>query len=238
MAVQLQATANWASTFIRYMLVNIGTNNEPAITSANTVKQTILGPPFIWPWNRNTNATQSTTAGQQDYQIAIPDFGFFEKATVTDPSGNVTELEWKQALSAESATTTNRTRPTYVSTQVDDGAGNITFRLMPVPDQIYLLTIIYQKQSVPFAVMTDSWAPIPDRYAYVYNRGFLAFALEAAQDGRFMVEHQRFQATLISASEGLSEMQKNLFLGNVLSTSVQSQNAAIRPQQAAQARAT
>jgi hypothetical protein len=236
MAVQLSSTITWAIAFIRNQPVTANTGNEPAITSANITKQTILGPPFIWSWNRVTNSATSTVAGTQDYTVSLADFGFLEKATVTDPLGTVTELEWKQALSAEAGGLTNRARPTYLSTQTDDGAGNIGFRLMPVPDAVYTLTVIYQKQPVPFATTTDTWAPIPDRFSYIYSRGFLAFAMEAAQDARFSVEHTRFMATLVSASEGLSEMQKNIFLGNAITTSSQTGAAGLRTQQATQAR--
>jgi hypothetical protein len=131
-----------------------------------------------------------------------------------------------------------RARPTYISTQADDNTGNITFRLMPVPDAVYTLTVIYQNTPALFANTTDTWAPIPDRYSYIYNRGFLAFSMEAAQDQRFVVEHTRFLATLISAAEGLSEMQKNLFMGNVLTTSEQTQRSGLRAQQSTQARGT
>jgi hypothetical protein len=109
---------------------------------------------------------------------------------------------------------------------------------MPVPDVVYALTIIYQKAAILFTAETGFWAPIPDRFSYIYNRGFLAFSMEAAQDQRFVVEHQRFVATLLSASEGLSEMQKNIFLGNSLITNEQTQRAGVRTQQAQQARVT
>jgi hypothetical protein len=46
----------------------IGTNNEPALTSANTILQTILGAPFAWRWNRAVIGF-ITTPGQQDYFI-------------------------------------------------------------------------------------------------------------------------------------------------------------------------
>jgi hypothetical protein len=236
--ITLQNSITWAMAFIRNQPINSNTGNEPSISSANIVLQTILGPPFIWSWNRNANATQSTTAGTQDYSITIADWGFFEKATVTDPTGNVTELEWKQILSAENVTTTNRARPTYISTQQDDNAGDITFRLMPVPDQVYGITIIYQKAAILFSSLSGTWAPIPDRFEYIYNRGFLAFSMEAAQDARFVVEHQRFVATLVSASEGLSEMQKNLFLGNALSTATQAQTNTLKAQHGSQGRIT
>lgn len=232
--IQLQNTITWALGFIRNQPITANTGNEPAFSSANTVRQTILGPPFIWSWNRASNSATSTVAGTQDYTVVLnsPLFGFFEKGTVTDSQGNVTELEWRQGLSAEASGTALRARPTYIATQAEDNSGNVLFRLMPVPDAIYGLTIIYQIASPLFANLTDLWSPIPDRYSYIYNRGFLAFAMEAAQDTRFAFEHQRFMATLVSASEGLTEMQKNIFLGKVLETNVQTQNSALRGQQA------
>jgi hypothetical protein len=236
--ITLAATTAWVQPFMRYQSLTVGTSNEPAITSANTVKQTILSPPFIWRWNRATDSSTSTVAGTQDYAVALSTFGYFEKATVTDSNGIVTELEWKQLLSAESSGTLVRARPTFISTQSDDNAGNISFRLMPVPDAIYLLTIIFQKAPVLFAATTDTWAPIPDYMAYLYNRGLLAFGLELMDDARFTVEHTRFLAQLLSAAEGLTEMEKNIFLGNVLNTAAQGQNASLRTQQATQARGT
>jgi hypothetical protein len=236
--ITLQNVVNWALPILRYQPLTIGTANEPSITSANIVLQTILGPPFIWRWNRNTNSSTSTVAGTQDYTIALSDFGYFEKATVTDSTGNVTELVWKEVLSVETSVSSSRARPSFVSTQLDDNAGNITFRLMPVPDQIYTFTVIYQKAPVLFSSLSGTWAPIPDYMEYIYTRGFLAFALELADDNRFMVEHQRFLATLISSAEGLSEMQKNIFLGGALTTNAQAQAAQLRTQQGAQARGT
>jgi hypothetical protein len=236
--ITLQETVNWALPLLRYQPLTIGTSNEPAITSANIILQTILGPPFIWRWNRNTNATTVTVAGTQDYTVALSDFGYFEKATVTDPTGNVTELVWKEVLSIETNVSANRARPTFISTQLDDNAGNITFRLMPVPDQVYTLTLIYQKAPVLFTALSGTWAPIPDYMEYIYTRGFLAFAFQLGDDQRFMVEHQRFLAQLISAAEGLSEMQKNIFLGGSLTTNAQMQSAQLRTQQGAQARGT
>ena len=49
----IQASALFSMPFIGYQPVSIS-NGEPAITAANLTKQTILGPPFKWPWNRGT----------------------------------------------------------------------------------------------------------------------------------------------------------------------------------------
>lgn len=58
---------SWATTF------NFGRNftanaNEPAFTSANTVRMTMMSPPFKWRWNRNTIGWY-TVAGVQDYTL-------------------------------------------------------------------------------------------------------------------------------------------------------------------------
>lgn len=236
--ITLASTIAWAQTFTRYQPLTVGANNEPAITSANVIKQTIQGPPFIWNWNRASDSSMSTVAGTQDYTIAIAAWGFVEKITVTDSLGVVTELEIKQVISADSAGTLNRARPNFASVQTDDDAGNITFRLIPVPDAIYAITVVYQKAPVLFTTTSGLWSPIPDKFQYIYSRGFLALAMSVIDDARFTVEHTRFLASLLGASEGLSETEKNIFMGGALSTNAQMQGSQIRTQQAAQARGT
>lgn len=62
----LQNTINWSTQILRNRPFNLGSANEPALTSANLVKQAILGPPFRWRWNRTVFAFQ-TKSGAQDY---------------------------------------------------------------------------------------------------------------------------------------------------------------------------
>jgi hypothetical protein len=238
--ITVQKTIDWALTFLRYQPVTIGTGNEPALTNANVVLQTIIGEPFTWRWNR-ASFTQATVAGTQDYTVVTPTFGFLEKATVTDSNGVITELEVKDVLSAETANLANQARPSFISTQNDDNADNITFRVMPVPDAVYTITVVFQKQAVLLTALTGAggtWAPIPDYMSYIYNRGFLALSLEMADDPRFQVEHTRFLASLVSAAEGLPEADKNLFLGNALDSQAHAQALMLRTQQAIQARGT
>lgn len=234
----LQNTINWALPFIRYQPVTIGTATEPALSNANIILQTILGPPFCWRWNRATNSSTSTVAGTQDYAVTLSTFGFLEKATVTDANSIVTELEIRDVLSADTTLTGNRSRPNYISVQSDDNAGSITFRLVPVPDAIYTLTLVYQNAATLFTSLSGLWAPVPDYFSYIYNRGFLSLSYSLADDPRFQIEHTRFLASLLAAAEGLSESQKNIFLGQFLPTTAQTQNTSLKTQQATQARGT
>lgn len=309
----LQDVLNWAAIFCRFgtqtSLLASGTNNEPAISSANTVIGTILGPPFCWPWNRVNTSFFSLQPGIQDYAVALATFGFLEKCsialggvvTATSLTSNVATYTAANSLSAgqvvncvgctngsgvfnvQNATVINPTstsfqlditagnvaqaseasayavqaggglyeaevknvlgpgnemaRPRFVAPQGDDNAGNITFRFLPVPDLIYVAIPVFQKAAPLFTLLTQTWAPVPDKMSAIYNEGLLSYMLESIDDPRFQVHRQRFLAQLIASAEGLSEMEKNIFLGNVLATNMQMSASGIAVQQGKSARA-
>lgn len=203
----LQNSINWVLPFLNYAPVNLGTAGEPAITSANTILQTILAPPFAWKWNRAT-AFYTVAAGQQDFTLSLASFGFIEKASVYIPMGDMFELEVMPLLGDSPV----RSRPTFISAQLDDDAGNITFRLMPVPEQAYSGSIIYQKSAPIIDATTDTWTPIPDYLKYIYNWGFLSLMQDYLNSGDAAHMRQLFVSSLINVSEGLDDTQKNLFI--------------------------
>src|SRR5690242_9894665 len=86
----LQNSIDWVRPFLNWANLTIGTNNEPAFTSGNQTLQTIVGPPFVWPWNRNT-ASFYTVVGTQDYNASLSDFGFLETATI-ELCGQITHV--------------------------------------------------------------------------------------------------------------------------------------------------
>lgn len=208
---QLAASITWAQQFNFNRNLAIGSNNEPALSSANIIKQTILGPPFAWPWNRNVT-TFTCTNTTQDYAETVADFGWIEHASIQDinTSNKWQDLENQIRLPLS----TNTALSEYVSAQTDNGSGTITFRLLPVPDAAYPVSITYQKASVDFTATTDTWTPIPNRYAYIYNWGFLALMYLYADDPRFQVTNQKFVANLLGAAQGLTATQVNIFLNN------------------------
>lgn len=67
-SITLLDTCEWAKRFIFRRPVALGNSNEPAITSANLVLQTVVGAPFAWRWNRILTGFV-TVPGQQDYTI-------------------------------------------------------------------------------------------------------------------------------------------------------------------------
>jgi hypothetical protein len=291
----------------------IGNSLEPAITAANIVMQTILGPPFTWFWNTTeigfttsptpqtsaiTNVTISageltvvgnnsfsfgspiflsgiTTVTQlngllvipdtvtptgftapvtladvsstpvtgtatntttQDYTLPVPEFSHIEHASVLDINqtpapGRWTELTVKENLSLE----TKADRPRWLNPHMEDGAGNMTFRVLPPPDKAYPVSIHIQNSAPRITSVNQTWAPLPDYMQYIYTWGFLTLIWSFSDDARAPVANQKFIAGLLGRAEGLSEEDRNVFLNNWNSLTGLEQ---MKTQQGVQARAT
>lgn len=225
----LQRTITVAQNFVRNAPLTFSGTGDPALIIGDWVRQFMLGPPFAWRWNRN-KATQTLTAGTQDYVLAVPTFGWLEKAVVTDTtvSPNLSyELEIDLALAPES--TTNL--PTKISPLYDDGNGNITFRLFPVPDKNYTLNLIFQNSPPIFRNLNDTWAPVPDYLSYLYLQGYLAKSYEYLADPRFAIAVQLFLRQVISANAGLDQTQVNIFLAERLNSTREQQDTLTKSQQ-------
>jgi hypothetical protein len=215
--IQLQRTISLAQQFVRNApLVFTGpTDNDLSLSNADWVMQFILSPPFAWRWNRaETNIT--CIVGQTDYTVSLPTFGWIEKAIINyEANGNqTTELEVATNLAVE----LNPNQPTKIAAQLDNDSGTITFRVLPAPDQAYVITVTSQGAASLFTALTTTWSPIPDYMSYLFNQGFLAKTYEYLNDSRYPGAMQQFMQMLVSANEGLSESQRNIFIGDRLNT--------------------
>lgn len=88
-SITLLNTMEWAKKFNFNRASAIGNFGEPALTSANTILQTIVGAPFAWWWNRVMTGF-ITTIGQQDYTLFnyLPTTGVKVGWYTVDTSGN------------------------------------------------------------------------------------------------------------------------------------------------------
>jgi hypothetical protein len=219
----LQQTLNWTGPFINFQPLTIG-GSEPALSNANLILQTILGPPFAWRWNRaevSFNITQpNVDNGLQDYIVAAPRFGFIEKAWIVQ-GAELKEIKVQNVL----APTKEKARPHTISVQGDDNAGNITFRVTPAPNVLGVVTVVYQLRAPLMSSVASTWSPIPDDYSYIYQWGFLALAAMMIGDSRFPIYNQKFMAHLLGAQDGLDETARNIFLGNWLEITKEAQRA-------------
>ncbi len=208
---KIQDTLNWcaAYTLNRPSSGVAGVASEPGLTNANLIMSTILAPPFAWQWNRS-ELTFNTVVGQADYFISVPQFGWLEKATRTLSTAHppVVELQIAGCLSAAG----KQGVPFQINPFKDDNAGNLTFRLMSIPDDVYTMTLTYQRIAPLLTALTQTWAPIPDKYNFLYERGMLAHLHAMYDAATYGMELQLFFRQLVGCSEGLSDTAKAIFL--------------------------
>lgn len=182
---------------------------EPALSAANMVLQTILGPPFKWRFNRNTFSFAITGAAT-DYVEALADFGFLETQWLKDASGSILPLQGAIALPIDS----NPARPTKIAIEFDDNAGNLTFRMDRKPDAAYTVYGDYQKKAALLTSAASVWGTVPDEFSYIFNEGFLCRMCLLVNDSRFPVFENYFVAHLLGAQDGLTDQERNIFLAN------------------------
>ena len=204
------STVLWSLPFLGNQPINVS-NGEPAMNAANLVKQVVLGPPFVWAWNRTAFTAAVDQTSGQDYIITPNNpFGFLEKAWLIDSKGSVTEIKIVLSLSEES----RKQRPASVAAQLINTDGTVQLRLNALPDQPYTLSGTFQNAPIYMTSLAATWAPIPDHFGYIYDWGFLAIAGLITKDVRVPFFGQRFVSHLLGAQDGLSSMQRNIFLGN------------------------
>jgi len=235
--VQDYKLGNWAaSTAFSSAFRIIDTNsNSQRVTTAGTSGASAPS------WNNTTAGTTAdgSVVWTNDGPIAnsTPNytFGWIDVASVQDIAPTTPkwyEMSPKLSLALESS----RARPTNVSAQFDNAAGVITFRLMPVPDVAYPISLTIQQKSALFTSLNGTWDPIPDEYSYIYQTGLLALILMYADDPRFSAMNQKFVAHLLGAAQGLTDTERNIFLNNWLALSGQASLNNLNLQQGTQAR--
>ena len=231
----LMSSALFAMPYLGYQPVDVS-NGEPALSAANMTKQTILGPPFKWAFNRgkiHVALDDTATEWGQDYLVAgVTDFGFLEQIWLTDPqNGDKKEIEVRKALAEDSTIK----RPGSAAVQGDDEYG-VTLRLNACPDAPYTIDAFYQRASLQMTSLASTWNPIPDHKSYIFDWGFLGFMSLLTKDARAPIFLGKFTSHLLGEQDGLTALQRNIFLGNWVDLLTQQGRETMAAQQGAQAR--
>jgi hypothetical protein len=142
----------WSQAFVQFQPLTAGLGFEPALSIGNMIRDGIMYV-GVWPWNRK-EVTESITAGTQDYTFLVTDFGFLEKATVTDDQGKSYELLTVLNQDPLAAGNTVPGRPTAISIIDFVPSVSISVRLMSIPTATYTLTLTYQKLVTEFTADT------------------------------------------------------------------------------------
>ena len=192
----------------------------------------------------DTSSGTFTSLTTQDYVVAPPAgynaiggatqgwFSHIEHGSVYDVSSTTprwVELTTKNNLSLDSATG----RSTFISPESEDTNGNVTFRVMPSPDEAYPISLHVMLTPPQITSVNQTWAPLPDYLQNVYSLGFLGWMLAFNDDPRAPMYNSQFKAALLARQDGLTAEERDVFLNNWdMLTSRQQMNA----QQGTQAR--
>jgi hypothetical protein len=168
--------------------------------------------------NGTDTAGTFTSVTTQDYTVPVPSFSHIEHASVLDLVGTSApyvpskwfELTVKNNLSLE----TSAGRPEFISPEVEDGNGNMTFRLSSAPNKPYPVSLHIQNAAPTFTSINQTWAPIPDFMKYIYNWGFMAMMWQFADDPRAAYASNKFTAGILARAFDLTEQERNIFLNN------------------------
>ena len=209
-SITLANTINGIKAFIEQQPVDVN-GMEPALSAANLIKQVILMAPLAWPFNRaQVNYSTST----QDYTVSgLTDFGFLEGGSVQLSTDS---KPWALEVKIVMETDQSNARPRFVSPLIDDGMGNITFRIMPAPDptKVTAVNLFYQRKARQMLSMAALWSPIPDDKVYMPQWGFLAMMSLIGNDARFNEYNAKFITSVLASQGGLSATEKALFAAN------------------------
>jgi len=130
--------------------------------------------------------------------------------------------QWQLQVSNDLGQTIQQARPTTITPLTDDGT-NVTFRLIPVPDQTYTVNVNYQGAAPNFVNLTDTWAPIPDYLYYLVESGFLAKTYEYINDEKFPQSMSLFVKQVVAANAGIADTQSNIYASEFINSAREQQ---------------
>ncbi len=240
-SLTLTSTAGTQASAVAYAL---GQDYSPVISGTVTCSGSTVtwatGPKFnvLWPAGTSitisgavypivsvTSATVLTVTGSPTtgtYSIgATADFGWLEQASITGADGKTFQIQFIQSVSTTDSSL-SPSRPTMISPLLDDNTGTITWRLTPVPDQAYVVNVVYQSAPLSFTSdLTATWQPIPDRFNTIYQQGLLASAAEYAQMDSAPQEWQKFYQQLVGAATFLDQKSKSEWVAAMIAPKLQ-----------------
>jgi len=224
MAFNLQNSINFAGPYIDYIPITAGFGQEPTISIASMIRNTLLQPPMTWPFNRN-EITFVTTTINQDYAQSFAangnDFGYVERVTLTSDTGEIFEIKDVQNNSALPKSS-EQGRPAAVAIQKISGTGTatqtVTFRFSVVPNAIYTVSIVYQKlipQFGPYFITSaanhsganTTYTGTFDPYSLVVgdNAVITGFIVNAINNGTFAIVSVTPTSLVVANGAGISE---------------------------------
>ena len=168
----LTQSTNWSQPYIEYVPLNVGTAWEPALSVATMVRNSILNPPFTWPFNRNEYTSLSLVQGTQDYTASITDFAYLEKVSLLNADGFGYELNdvYNTNILGVPSLTNGQGQPNSCAVRYYVPSTSVSLRFLSVPEQAYTSILTYQKLPLPFTYFNlESVSVISTVVYYTYQ---------------------------------------------------------------------
>jgi hypothetical protein len=205
---------------------------RPGMTMANNVLGWMLAPPFIWRFNRGSFVIPISESQGTDYNVFWPDLGRIENQWLTDDTGAIFDLKGAQTMSKFS---TSR-RALEVAPVYDDNQGNLTFRFNSIPAKNLYANFDYQKKPQRLTSPASTFAPFPDEYSYLFDKGMLSEGALLINDSRFEIWRKDFGLGILATQDGLDAQAKEIFMNQLLGRATTATRAQYLAQQGAQGR--
>ena len=147
-------------------------------------------------------ATLTGSASGTSGSAGINDFGWLEDGTMAQlntnsPIPSILQLEAVRTLTPEWLVL----NPRKVCILKDNGDGTLKIRTSPVPGSTtWAINLVYQARAPLKTALSDTWAPFPDEYGFVYRQAFLARAYRYINSPRSEAEYQKLQVAIARAT--------------------------------------
>jgi hypothetical protein len=131
----------------------------------------------------------------------ITDFGWLESATMVELNSTspIRSTRYLRAVQ-ELRPVWQSENPCKVCVLKDNGDGTLKVRFDGVPGStIWGVNLVYQAKPPIKVALTDTWAPFPDEYGFLYRQMFLALCWRYINDPKQVVEYQKAEQMIIKA---------------------------------------
>lgn len=219
MANTLFSTINWARAFVQYVQLTAGTGHEPSISIASMIRNKMTSAPLGWMWNRFEDSSVMTEQGVQDYTVNITNFGFLEKASLTDSEGKIWEIKDIYNTSALSKQTVPQSRPNAIAVISYIPETSIKIRFLAVPNAVYTVNLVYQAIATQFGPFVVNSAANTSSGNTAYNGIFTPaafvvgqpafiddFSVNASNNGTFLVVNVTPTILTLANPNGIAEV--------------------------------
>jgi hypothetical protein len=210
----VQNSVTYCSTLIKNQRMNIN-NYEPGLTAARDILQLMLAPPFVWRFNRTNFSIDITEAGGTDYVVTLNDLGSIEQQWLDDgkdTADSIIGLGGQVQIQKSSGVR----QPKQVAPVYDDNNGLITFRFDSIPDQDYTAYFDYQRKAPLISGWSQGFGPVPDEFAFIFNKWMLSEAALIVNDARFEIWRREAIAGLLATQDGLDAQAKDMFYAQMM----------------------